>query len=47
MGKAEMKRVAQLIDQVLTTPDEATVVRVKGEVGELTRSFPLYRARRA
>jgi len=47
MGKAEMKRVAQLIDRVLTTPDEATVVRVKGEVGELTRSFPLYRARRA
>jgi len=47
MGKAEMKRVAQLIDKVLTTPDEATVTRVKGEVGELTRSFPLYRARRA
>jgi glycine hydroxymethyltransferase len=47
MGKAEMRRVAQLIDQVLTTPDETTAARVKGEVGELTRSFPLYRARRA
>jgi len=47
MGKAEMRRVAQLIDTVLTTPDEATVVRVKGEVSELTRRFPLYRPRRA
>ncbi len=47
MGKAEMKRVAQLIDKVLTTPDEATVRTVKGEVGELTRLFPLYTRRRA
>ncbi|HWA56341.1 MAG TPA: serine hydroxymethyltransferase [Gemmatimonadales bacterium] len=47
MGKAEMKRVAQLIDTVLTTPDEATVQRVKGEVGALTKSFPLYTRRRA
>jgi glycine hydroxymethyltransferase len=47
MGKPEMKRVAQLIDTVLTTPDEVTVKRVKGEVGELTKSFPLYSRRRA
>jgi glycine hydroxymethyltransferase len=47
MGKAEMRRVAQLIDTVLTSPDEATVARVKREVGELTESFPLYRPRRA
>ncbi|MFN8651232.1 MAG: serine hydroxymethyltransferase [Gemmatimonadales bacterium] len=47
MGKAEMKRVAQLIDTVLTKQDEATIHRVKGEVGELTKSFPLYSRRRA
>ena len=34
--QAEMKRVAQLIDKVLTTPDEATVTKVKGEVEELS-----------
>lgn len=47
MGKAEMKRVAQLIDTVLTSQDDATIQRVKGEVGELTKSFPLYSRRRA
>jgi len=47
MGKPEMRRVAELIDRVLTTPDETTVAKVKGEVGELTSSFPLYRSRRA
>jgi glycine hydroxymethyltransferase len=47
MGRSEMKQVAVLIDRVLTSPDEATVAKVKGEVGELTRSFPLYRTRRA
>jgi glycine hydroxymethyltransferase len=45
MGKAEMKRVAELIDQVLTSPDDGTVSRVRREVGELTEAFPLYRAR--
>jgi glycine hydroxymethyltransferase len=46
MGKAEMRRVAELIDTVLSSPDDATVARVKGEVGELTRAFPLYTVRR-
>ncbi|HWA15844.1 MAG TPA: serine hydroxymethyltransferase, partial [Gemmatimonadales bacterium] len=46
MGQAEMVRVAELIDTVLTNPDEATIARVKGEVGDLTESFPLYRPRR-
>ena len=45
MGKPEMKRVADLIDQVLTSPDDATVSRVRREVGELTESFPLYQSR--
>jgi glycine hydroxymethyltransferase len=47
MGTAEMRRVADLIDTVLTSPDDVTVQRVKHEVGELTGSFPLYRPRRA
>jgi len=42
MGVREMKRIASLIDQVLTKQDEATLTRVKREVGELTASFPLY-----
>jgi glycine hydroxymethyltransferase len=47
MGKSEMRRVAQLIDTVLTSPDEATIARVRGEVRGLTDAFPLYRPRRA
>ncbi len=46
MGKAEMRRVAELIDTVLTQQDEATIARVKGEVGELTKRFPLYAPRK-
>ncbi|MEP6572875.1 MAG: serine hydroxymethyltransferase [Gemmatimonadota bacterium] len=45
MGKPEMKRVADLIDQVLTSPDDATVSRVRREVRELTEAFPLYESR--
>jgi glycine hydroxymethyltransferase len=47
MGKPEMRRVAELIDKVLTRPDDDTVVRVRQEVGQLTSAFPLYEARRA
>jgi glycine hydroxymethyltransferase len=43
MGVAEMRRVAALIGRVLDAPaDEASLARVKGEVRELTRQFPLY-----
>jgi glycine hydroxymethyltransferase len=43
MGVAEMGRVASLIGRVLDAPaDEASLARVKGEVHELTRQFPLY-----
>jgi len=41
-GVAEMDRVAELIDTVLTKRDDATVGRVKKEVRELTDAFPLY-----
>src|SRR6266700_395407 len=41
-GVEEMDRVAELIDEVLVKRDEATVVRVKGEVREMAEEFPLY-----
>ncbi len=47
MGKSEFKRIAQLIDEVLTRRDEETITRVKHQVLELCRAFPLYRPRRA
>jgi glycine/serine hydroxymethyltransferase len=47
MGKAEFRQIARLIDDVLTRRDDQTIARVKGEVIELTRAFPLYRARHA
>jgi glycine/serine hydroxymethyltransferase len=42
-----MERVAELIDRALTRQDEATLARVREEVGELTSSFPLYQSRSA
>jgi len=47
MGRGEMRKVAELIDKVLTSPDDVTVARVRREVGELTSNFPLYQSRRA
>ena len=38
-----MGQVASLIGRVLDAPaDEASLSRVRGEVHELTRKFPLY-----
>jgi glycine hydroxymethyltransferase len=43
MGTGEMRKVASLIGRVLDAPgDETLLARVKGEVLELTRQFPLY-----
>ena len=47
MKEADMKRVAELIDRVLTKPDEDVIARVRKEVAELTRHFPLYRSGKA
>ncbi len=47
MGPAEMERIAELIDRALTRPDEATLARVREEVGELSSSFPLYQPKSA
>jgi glycine hydroxymethyltransferase len=40
--ETEMRRVAKLIDEVITKRDEATVARVKQDVRALTDAFPLY-----
>ena len=46
MGPREMKTVARLIVRVLDKPgDEAEIGRVRGEVHELARQFPLYARR--
>jgi len=42
MGEAEMRRIAGLIDRALSGADEATLVRIRSEVEELTAGFPLY-----
>ncbi|HTP52855.1 MAG TPA: serine hydroxymethyltransferase [Anaeromyxobacteraceae bacterium] len=43
MGPSEMSRIASLIGRVLDAPaEEGVLARVKGEVHELTRQFPLY-----
>jgi glycine hydroxymethyltransferase len=42
MGRDEMQRVAQLIDLALSRQEDATLARIRGEVQELTASFPLY-----
>ena len=42
MGVVEMKRIASLIDRVLTAPDDSTVATVRREVEELAAAFPLY-----
>ncbi len=47
MGPGEMERIAELIDRALTRPDEATLTRVREEVGELSSTFPLYQPKSA
>ncbi len=42
MGRPEMVQVARLIDEALTSPDDATLARVRGDVHELARKHPLY-----
>jgi glycine hydroxymethyltransferase len=43
LGVAEFRRIARLMDQVLSKPACAdTAAKVKGEVLEICRSFPLY-----
>jgi glycine hydroxymethyltransferase len=43
MGVAEMAKVAALIGRVLDAPgDEAVLAKVRGEVKELCRQFPMY-----
>jgi glycine hydroxymethyltransferase len=45
LGEREMWQIAELIDAVLSNPDDdATARRVRAEVRELARAFPLYAA---
>jgi glycine hydroxymethyltransferase len=44
-GEAEMVKVAEFIDTVLTRKDEATIARVRADVRALAEQFPLYAAR--
>jgi glycine hydroxymethyltransferase len=44
MGKAEMRRIATLIDRVLVGKDDATIDKVRAEVETLARAYPLYQA---
>jgi glycine hydroxymethyltransferase len=43
MGTEEMREVGRLIADVLQTPDEATIGRVKQSVHDLAAAYPLYR----
>jgi glycine hydroxymethyltransferase len=44
MREAQMRVIAGLIDRALQKPDDAAhLAKVKGDVAELTRQFPLYR----
>ncbi len=40
MGPAEMKRIADWMDRVITDPSEGNCEKVLGEVREVTRAFP-------
>jgi glycine hydroxymethyltransferase len=46
MGAREMTLVAALIGRVLDAPtDEAVLVKVRGEVRDLCKQFPMYEDR--
>ncbi len=47
MKEADMAFIAEMIDRVLTRPDDATIAAVRGEVHDLTRGFPLYESAKA
>lgn len=47
MGLAEMTAIADLIDRVLTSPDDATIKAVRRTVHEMAAGFPLYQPARA
>ncbi|MBM4187203.1 MAG: serine hydroxymethyltransferase [Gemmatimonadetes bacterium] len=44
MGEAEMVQIADLIDRALTDPEPASLVRIRREVEQLSRRFPLYQS---
>jgi glycine hydroxymethyltransferase len=42
MGPAEMEQIAAWMDRALSTSDAAAHARIRGEVAELCRAFPIY-----
>ncbi|MBI4436342.1 MAG: serine hydroxymethyltransferase [Candidatus Omnitrophica bacterium] len=42
MKEAEMKKIASLIDRVLTSQEDSVIQSIRREVETLTRQFPLY-----
>lgn len=43
MGEAEMERIAEIIDKVLSAPEDATSrLAARKEIKELSEAFPLY-----
>ncbi len=47
LGVGEMRRIAELIDRALISPDEDSLAAIKVEVEELVSAFPLYAPKRA
>jgi glycine hydroxymethyltransferase len=48
MGEGEMNRIAELIDRAITkSSDTEVLAKVRGEVKELAKAFPLYPAPRS
>ncbi len=47
LGVGEMRRIAELIDRALISPDEDSLAAIKTEVEELVSAFPLYAPKRA
>jgi glycine hydroxymethyltransferase len=45
MGEPEMAVIAGLIDDVLSSPDDITIARIRHQVRDLTHGFPLYERR--
>ena len=44
MGEDEMVKIADFMDRVLVSPDDATIASVAAEVCDLADGFPLYTA---
>ena len=44
LGEDEMVKIADFMDRVLVSPDDATIASVAAEVCDVAEGFPLYTA---